>query len=92
MVHLTKENTMTKLYYTTVSPTFHIYPEDASGGVVQITCANLEQCIETICSHKFYPAKIKDPNNKKEYYINKKKKVKEIKIWASSTTVSAPGS
>ena len=83
---------MTKLYYTTVSPTFHIYPEDAAGGVVQITCANLEQCIETICSHKFYPAKIKDPNNNKEYYINKNKKVSEKKPRASSTTVSASGS
>lgn len=70
---------MVKLCYTSVSPTFHVYPDETKGGVVQITCANLEQCIETICSQKFYPAKIKDPNNNKEYYIDKNRDVKERK-------------
>ena len=70
---------MTKLIYTSPSPTFHIYPEGTGGGIVQITCANLEQCLETIRSHRYYPAVIKDPNNKKEYYMDNDRNVKERK-------------
>lgn len=68
---------MTKLTYTRPSPTFHIYPDGQKGAVVQITCANLDQCLETIRSHRYYPAVIKDPNSKKEYYMDKNRNVKE---------------
>jgi len=66
-----------KLTYTTVSPTFHVYPDRHKGAVVQITCAGIKQCIATVQSQKHYPAVIKDPNNEKEYYMDKNRNVTE---------------
>ena len=70
---------MTKLIYTTVSPTFHVYPEKQKGLLVQITCANLDACLETVKGQRYYPAVIKDPNNEKEYYMDKNRNVNECK-------------
>ena len=69
---------MTKLYYSSPTPTFHVYPEKVRGSIVQVTCADLDRCIKTICSLGHYPAVIKDPNNQRQYYINKRKKVREL--------------
>ncbi len=68
---------MTKLIHTTVSPTFHIYPEKQKGLLVQITCANLDACLDTVKGQQYYPAVIKDPNNQKEYYMDKDRNVEE---------------
>ena len=68
---------MTKLIYTTVSPTFHVYPEKQKGLLIQITCAALEDCLGTVRSQRYYPAVIHDPNNNKEYYMDKNRNVKE---------------
>ena len=68
---------MTKLIHTTVSPTFHVYPEKQKGLLIQITCAGLDDCLGTVRSHRYYPAVIKDPNNEKEYYMDKDRNVEE---------------
>ena len=68
---------MTKLIHTTVSPTFHVYPEKQKGLLIQITCAGLDDCLGTVKSHRYYPAVIKDPNNQKEFYMDKDRNVKE---------------
>jgi hypothetical protein len=68
---------MTKLIHTTVSPTFHVYPEKQKGLLIQITCAGLDDCLGTVRSHRYYPAVIKDPNNEKEYYMDNDRNVNE---------------
>ena len=68
---------MTKLIHTTVSPTFHVYPEKQKGLLIQITCAGLDDCLGTVRSHRYYPAVIKDPNNEKEYYMDSDRNVEE---------------
>jgi hypothetical protein len=70
---------MTKLVQTTVSPTFHVYPERQKGLLVQITCAGLDKCLDTVRSQRYYPAVIKDPNNEKEYYMDRDRNVEERK-------------
>ena len=69
---------MTKLIYTTVSPTFHVYPEKQKGLLVQITCADLDACLDTVKGQRYYPAVIRDPNNEKEYYMDKNRNVNEL--------------
>ena len=59
---------MTKLTYTKVSPTFHVYPDRNKKELIQITCASLDDCLDTVKGQKYYPAVIKDPNNKKENF------------------------
>ena len=73
-----KENKMTKLTYTKISPTFHVYPDRNEKELIQITCADLDACLDTVRGQRFYPAVIKDPNNQKEYYMDEDRNTKEI--------------
>jgi len=72
-----KENTMVELTYTKTSPTFHVYPDRNGNELIQITCADLDACLDTVRGLRYYPAVIKDPNNEKEYYIDEKRNVEE---------------
>ncbi len=66
------------MYLSIVSPTYYIYPENQLGVEISITCAKLQDAIDSARNLGHTPCRLEDHYENKFYFLDKKGKIIKV--------------